>query len=241
MIMHCRLFLTIALLVLGTAQTFAHAFWIETNTTGKKGQAQEVRVYFGEYADKDISPLDKWFSDTKDYKLTLITPDNKAIPLTSTPGTDHYKAVFTPETDGVYTIVLQHTVKDVYHGSRLEYHASAVVQVGKSNKGDVPSANNNAVSIYTVAKQAYKTSQDIILQAWMDQQPASKKEVEVVAPNGWAKKVYTDSTGKAAFSPEWPGRYMLEVAGSEKKAGEHNGKPYEKVWRCATYCIEVTK
>lgn len=228
-------------LTMATSQAFGHAFWVETSPSGKKGQAQEVRIFFGEYADKDISPLDKWFSDTKSYSLTLVAPDGTTTPLSSVPGTDHYKAWFTPAVEGVYTVVLQHTVKDVYHGSRLDYHSSAVVQVGKSTAGDSVTANTNNVSIYTTARNTYKANESISLQALLDKAPARSKEVEVVAPNGWGKKLWSDSTGTVQFTPIWPGRYMVEVAVSENKTGDHNGKPFQKVWRCATYCIEVTK
>jgi hypothetical protein len=240
--MNVRLFSMITLFTLACSQVFGHALWIETSPTGKKGQPQEVRVFWGEYADKDISPVDKWWSDTKSYTLTLITPDKKEIKLTSAPGSDHYKAVFTPESDGVYTVLLQHSVKDVYNGSRLDYHSSAAVVVGKSNTGHDATANKNPISIYSIAKGTYKVNEAITLQALLDKLPAGNKEVEVFAPNGWGKKLWTDSTGSAKFTPIWPGRYFVEVASTdEKKSGEHNGKPYQKVWRCATYCIEVTK
>ncbi len=228
------------LLVLAGLRVSAHALWIETSPSGKKGQPQEVRVFWGEFADKDISPLDKWFSDTKSYKLSVITPDKKIIPLTSAPGTDHYKAFFTPETDGVYTVVMIHSVKDLYHGSRLDYHASAAVVVG-GNPGAAGSANANPLKVEAAVRQTYKVNESINLGVLAEQAPAKSSEVEVVAPNGWIKKLYTDSTGTTSFTPLWPGRYMVEVAKTEKKAGDHNGKPYEAIWRCATYCIEVVE
>lgn len=240
--MNVRLFSMITLFTLACSQVFGHALWIETSPAGKKGQPQEVRVYWGEYADKDISPVDKWWSDTKAYTLTLITPDKKEIRLTSVPGSDHYKATFTPESDGVYTVLLQHSVKDVYNGSRLDYHSSAAVVVGKSAASHDASVNRNPISIYSIAKGTYKVDESITLQALLNKLPAGDQEVEVYAPNGWGKKLWTDSTGSAKFTPIWPGRYFVEVASTDKKTkGEHNGKPYEAVWRCATYCIEVTK
>lgn len=234
--------LLMAVMVLAVSQAFAHALWIETSPSGKKGQAQEVRIFFGEYADKDISPLDKWFSDTKAYTLTLITPGKKTVKLSSVPGSDHYKAFFTPTEDGVYTVVLQHTVKDVYHGSRLDYHSSAVVQVGTSSGGDAATTNPNRISVYTKAKGSYRANESIALQVLLNQAAAGSKEVEVFAPNGWGKTLWTDSTGSASFTPIWPGRYMVEVADTDSKTtGDHHGKPFQKVWRCATYCIEVSE
>lgn len=229
-----------AVMTMAVSQAFGHAYWVETSTTGKKGQAQEVRVFFGEYADKDITPLAKWFSDTKDYSLIVITPDKQEIKLQSVPGSDHYKATFTPTADGVYTVVLKHSVKDVYHGSRLDYHSSAVVRVGNSSAGDSNTVNPNNISVYSAAK-SYKANDNISVQALLDKAGKKSKEVEVVAPNGWGKKLYTDSTGTVNFTPIWPGRYMVEVAETQEQSGDHHGKPFQKIWRCATYCIEVAK
>lgn len=238
--MHYRSLIVAAVLLLAGLQVSAHALWIETNPTGKKGQPQEVRVFWGEFGDKDISPLNKWFSDTKDYKLSVITPDKKVIPLTSAPGTDHYKAFFTPESDGVYTVVMVHAVKDVYHGSRLDYHSSAAVVVGNKPGPGAGEVNTNHLKVETAARPQYKVDESINLGVLAALAPAGSAELEVIAPNGWVKKLYTDSTGTASFTPLWPGRYMVEVAQTEKKGGDHHGKPFEAIWRCATYCIEVT-
>ncbi|MGX5817867.1 DUF4198 domain-containing protein [Chitinophaga lutea] len=231
-----KLLLCCACLLAFATGASAHALWVETSPSGKKGQAQEVRVYWGEYADKDISPLDKWFSDTKAYTLFVVTPDNKKIPLASTPGKDHYKAYFTPESDGVYTVVMQHSVKDVYHGSRLDYHASAQVTVGKG--AAAANANSNAISVEAPARAKYGVNQQISLKSVLSGKPTSG-EVEVIAPNGWIRKLWADSTGIVNFTPLWPGRYMVEVARTDKTPGSHQGKNFDAIWRCATYCIEV--
>ena len=76
-------FLIIAFLLFGITNVFAHALWIETPSTGKKGVAQEVKIFFGEFSENDITPTDKWFSDLKDFELVLLTPDNREIKLTS--------------------------------------------------------------------------------------------------------------------------------------------------------------
>ncbi len=135
---------------------------------------------------------------------------------------------------------MKHVVKDVYHGSRLDYHSSAVVRVGAAAQLDA-TANKNVLSVYTAPNTALKVGQSIDFYTLKDQKAAEGQEIEVFAPNGWGKKFWADSTGKAAFTPLWPGRYMVEVAGTVEEKGDHNGKAFEKVWRCATYCIEVTK
>lgn len=70
-----RTFLLTLVSTLITCNLFAHALWIETNATGKTGQTQEVRLYFGEYAQNERDELSKWRSDLKDLTLWLINPD----------------------------------------------------------------------------------------------------------------------------------------------------------------------
>jgi hypothetical protein len=217
---------------------FAHALWIETAPVGKKGIAQEVRIYFGEFSDKDVTPTEKWFSDTRSFSLVLITPDKQEIKLNATAQKEYFTATFTPGKDGVYLVLLHHLVKDVYHGNRLDYNSSAQVRVGTVTTELQPSFSN--IGIYADGKAGFKKEQAISFTAFLDNKPAAKTEVEVVAPNGWSKKLYTDSTGKASFTALWPGKYNLEITRSDKKTGEHQGKPYETEWRGGNCIVEVS-
>ncbi|RYY21522.1 MAG: hypothetical protein EOO04_18090 [Chitinophagaceae bacterium] len=233
-----RFVLSVLLLVVFISNIFAHALWIETLSVGKKGVAQEVRIYFGEFADKDLTPTAKWFSDTRSFSLILITPDKREIRLNATQQNEYFSATFTPEKDGVYTVLLHHVVKEVYHGNRLDYNSSACVRVGDVTAEPVPSFTN--IGIYADGKTGFKKEQAIRFTAFLDNKPAGKTEVEVVAPNGWSKKVYTDSAGSASFTPLWPGKYNLEFSRSDTKSGQHQGKTYETEWRGANYVVDVT-
>src|SRR6218665_1086187 len=129
-----RKFSLLAVLLCGFfSETFAHALWIETASTGKKGSAQEVRIFFGEFADGHAAatPTAKWFSDTRSFSLIVTTPDGQEIKLTPTQQPQYFTATFTPDKDGVYTLLMHHLVKEVYHGNRLDYNSSAQVKVGK--------------------------------------------------------------------------------------------------------------
>jgi len=234
-----KLLLSILAFCAFLSNTFAHALWIETAPTGKKGVAQEVRIYFGEFADKDITPTERWFSDTRSFSLVLITPDKQEIKLNPNQQKEYFSATFTPEKEGVYTVLLHHLVKEVYHGNRLDYNSSAQVRVGNTSSEVIPSFSN--IGIYADGKMGFKKEQAISFIAFLDNKPAAKTEVEVVAPNGWSKRLYTDSTGKGSFTAIWPGRYNLEFTHSGKKSGEHQGKPYETEWRGANCVVEVTE
>ena len=222
-----------------TAQSFAHALWIETKTTGTKGKAQEINVYFGEYSDNDITKTAKWFSDIKDFSLVIISPSKKEIKLTSTALENKYQAIFTPDEEGVYTIAMHHTVKEVYGTMKLDYNSSATVVVGNTTNGNDASANTNVISLFTKEASVAKKDTKTTVNALYEGKIAAKQKMKVIAPNGWEKELWSDENGTISFTPLWSGNYMVEFAYTEKSTGEHNGKKYDEVWKMATYLITV--
>ncbi|MEJ0103188.1 MAG: hypothetical protein WDO19_11800 [Bacteroidota bacterium] len=220
-------------------QVLAHAMWIETNHVGINGKQQDVKIYFGEFADKDISLTEKWFSDIKNFSLIVIAPDKSETRLSAAAAKDFYKAVFTPTQNGVYTLVMHHTVKDVYGTMKIDYNSSATVLVGNQFKGNDALTNNNVISLFADSAFAAKQKSSIKLQAVYDAKSSIEQEIKIFAPNGWAKELYTDEKGEVHFTPLWPGKYMAEFAYTEKTPGEHNGKKYDEIWKVATYIITV--
>lgn len=220
-------------------QLFAHALWIETKATGTKGKAQEISVYFGEFSDNDITKADKWFSDLKDFSLVVISPSKKETKLTAKALDNKYQAFFTPEEDGVYTIVMHHTVGDVYGTMKLDYNSSATVVVGNKSAGNVAAANNNKISVFSENADIAKKNTVINVSALYEGAIAKSQKIKVIAPNGWEKELWTNDKGEISFTPIWSGNYMVEFAYTEKSAGEHNGKKYDEIWKMATYQIAV--
>lgn len=229
----------VLLTLLLSPQLFAHALWIETKSTGTKGKPQEISVYFGEFSDNDITLSAKWFSDLKDFSLVLISPSKKEIKLTPTALEKKYQAFFTPEEDGVYTVVMHHTVKDVYGTMKLDYNSSATVVVGNKSAGNNAVANKNVIGLFSENADIAKKNTKITALALYEGVSAKKEKIKVIAPNGWEKELYTNENGQIEFTPLWSGQYMIEFAYTEKSAGEHNGKKYNEIWKMATYLIDV--
>lgn len=233
---------TIALLFLmffAAPQLFAHALWIETKAAGTKGKAQEISVYFGEFSENDITKADKWFSDLKDFSLVVISPSKKETKLTAKALDNKYQAFFTPDEDGVYTIVMHHTVKDVYGTMKLDYNSSATVVVGNKNAGNSAAVNNNVISVFSADADAVKKNAVINVAALYNGAIAKEQKIKVIAPNGWEKELWSNDKGEVSFTPLWSGNYMVEFAYTEKTAGEHNGKKYDEIWKMATCQIAV--
>lgn len=232
--------ITFAFLMLFAApQLFAHALWIETKATGTKGKAQEISVYFGEFSDNDITKADKWFSDLKDFTLIVISPSKKETKLTSKALDNKYQAFFTPTEDGVYTIVMQHTVKDVYGTMKLDYNSSANVVVGSKAEGNTIASNTNKIAVFSENADTAKKDAKITGVASYDGAIAKEAKIKVIAPNGWEKELWTNDKGEFSFTPIWSGNYMVEYAHTDKATGDHNGKKYDEIWKMATYLITV--
>ncbi len=227
------------LMLVASPAIFAHALWIETKATGTKGKAQEISVFFGEFSDNDITKADKWFSDLKDFTLILVSPSKKETKLTATALDNKYQAFFTPDEDGVYTIVMHHTVKDVYGTMKLDYNSSATVVVGNKTSGNYATANNNIIGLFSENADIAKKNLKIDGFALYEGVSAKKQKIKVIAPNGWEKELWTDDKGHFSFTPIWSGNYMVEFAYTEKAAGDHNGKKYDEIWKMATYLISV--
>lgn len=230
-------FLVLTLLI--STNTFAHALWIETQAVGTIGKAQSIDIYFGEFADKDITKTSKWFSDINQFSLIVITPSKKEIKITTTALEEKYQATFTPDEEGVYTIAMHHTVKDVYGTMKLDYNSSATVVVGNTTKGNDATYNSNEISVISKKASEAKLNEIVKVNALYQGQIATKQKIKVIAPNGWEKELWTNKEGEIEFTPIWSGNYMVEFAYTDKVSGEHNGKKYDEVWKMATYFITV--
>jgi len=233
--------LLFTLILIATAnQLFAHALWIETKTTGKIGQSQEVKVFYGEYVNNEREEISKWFSDVKDFSLWLTMPGQKKVKLNTTAGSNFYVANFTPDKEGVYILTVVHEPKELGGTTKYEFSSIATVAVGKTTAINLaPIANTIKVSASEA--KTYKTNTAIQIKAERNGKPLAGKHISVFSPEGWAKEHTTDENGLITFNPIWPGRYVLEVSNYEKTTGEHNGKNYSAAWQGATSSFEVSK
>lgn len=231
--------LFILLLLIVTGNAFAHALWIETSASGKVGQTQEIVIYYGEYAENERDSVAHWFSDIKEVKIWLISPDNKKTQLVTTVDATRLTADFTPVVSGNYTILADHPVKDVPRTTLYEFIASATVIVGNATTLNSIIQNTNSLSLAAIS--SYKVNQSVTVQALFKNIASKDVTFSVVSPTGWSKSFKADTNGNLTFTPIWPGVYYVEAFYTEKTSGEQNGKTYDSIWRGATYFITVHK
>lgn len=235
-----KLFSIAALLLVSMSNIFAHALWIETSTTGKAGQKQAIKIVYSEPDDKPEKLAD-WYSDVKDFELWLTTPDKQKVKLATVAGEDHFTSDFTPEKDGVYTLSISKAAKDLGGSTIYEFNASAIVKVGKSLAGNDADFNTNAISVYADASKAFKINKPFGFTTFLKGKPTEKLHVAIASPSGWNRNISSAANGVAEFTPIWPGTYKIETSTSEKAEGDHFGKPYTSIWRCATLLVDVSK
>ncbi|MBE9464772.1 DUF4198 domain-containing protein [Dyadobacter subterraneus] len=230
------IFVLLLIAVLGKVS--AHALWIQTSTVGKAGQKQAIKIVYSEPNDKPEKIAD-WYSDVKDFTLWVTGPDKHKVKLPTTEAVDHFTSEFTPEKEGVYTISVSHTAKELGGKTKYQFNASAVVAIGKSVAGNDPALNPNDISVFADASKTYKVNKPFALTGFIKEKPADNLQVAVHSPSGWNREISTNTQGVAEFTPIWPGTYSIEASKSEKEEGEHNGKNYTSVWRCATVLLDV--
>lgn len=216
----------------------AHALWIETEAKGIRNKQHQVRVYLGEFGDNERDSVINWFSNMKEIELFVTDPSGNKQKITLRDAGNHYSGVFTPASDGNYTLSVAHTVADIYSEGKIQYYATAGVLVGKSSHSALSTA---ALLSVVPSASSVKTASPLNLQVFMQGQPVEKAKVMVISPDGWEKTMYSNAEGKAVCAPVQPGQHMLEVVKIDKTPGTHNGKAYKSVTHLVTHCVQVQK
>ena len=233
--------ITLLFLFFVASQSFAHYLWIETNATGKIGQTQEVKVYFGEYTYGVIEKVNgEAFPKVKDFTLWVVDANGTKTQLKVTPTENYYVTSFTPKSEGTYTVVLNNNKIDVIDYTQYDfgifkthYNSSAKIQVGKKTSETI-AKNDAGITI----KDLSKTDDEIKLQVLYKGKPLEKNEVKIYMADLWSKTLSTNENGTISFKLPWKTKYILETTTKEEIPGKYNGEEYQFIWHCATYCIK---
>lgn len=229
-----------ALLSLATlGWTYAHALYIDTDSRGKAGQSQEVKVYYSEFADGTVENVADWYSDVKDFELWLVHPDGEKTQLETTAQEDHFTAHFVPEAKGTYRLEISHTAEDP--GEKTAYQFNTFAQVYVGNKAVELPLTNNGPELYLLEKpKTKKSSGTKTFVTYFKGQPKGEVAATVFLPSGETQEVKSDAEGLLQIDFPEEGTYFIEATTyHEKEAGNTKKAPYESVWRCATQKIEI--
>lgn len=236
--MKTKITLFIALFTLSISSSFSHALWLETASIGKKGQAQEVKIFFGEYTTGDISATKKWFSNLKDFNLVLIAPDGTKTQLKATVDSMFYKTSFTPTQDGTYLLSVVHNVAAIYQNSKLQYYAFSSVTVGDHKTLNKAFPADASLTIRP-SRLVLNVNESAMYQLIYKNGGLAKERITVISPDKKKQELETDKDGQFNFKPTQKGGYFLEAFAEDKIPGKFDGKDYEKVWHVVTYFTEI--
>jgi hypothetical protein len=231
--------LSALLLFVTLGWSHAHALYIDTETHGKAGKEQEVKIYYSEFADGKVEKIADWYSDVKDFQLWLVHPDGKKTTLATTAHEDHFTAHFTPESKGTYRLEISHTAEDPGESTAYQFNTFAHVYVGKKI-AELP-LTANGPELYLLEKPlAKKNAQTKTFVTYFKGQPTAGVTATLFLPSGETKEVVSNENGLVEVELPRKGTYFIEATTyHEEEAGRTKKAPYESVWRCATQKIEV--
>lgn len=235
-----KIIATLAFILSTVTPCFAHYLWLETDRIGDLEKKQEVRIYYGEYTYGVIEKVKgENFPAVSKFKVWLVHPDGTKTPLKATAKQEYYVAYFTPKTNGTYTVALDNNEIEVLDYTewdfgifKTHYHSTAKVQVG-SVTSDIKTINDEGI----VIKELKGLDDEIKLQVLFKGKPLAKNEFKIYVANLWTKTLETNEQGIISFSLPWSTKFTMETTYEERVPGTYNGKDYEFIWHCATYCI----
>lgn len=235
--------MTLLLLCGAVQQSFAHAFWIETAATGKKGQQQQVKIYFADLGFPAETLGSEEELTVQGFKLFLLGPDQKITPLSYEPAADYYSAVFTPKEDGLYTIVLRQENVEVMSFPEMgtlkpQFYSQAFVQVGKS-KGPVKLGAIKEINKMSVYAPDVKKGVETQVLVNLPELHGAKVKLTFRSPSGQEKQFILTDDNAPVFMPQESGTYQLEAQLVEHAEGTYQDQAYQAVFNAATALLQV--
>ncbi|WP_282084937.1 DUF4198 domain-containing protein [Aquimarina algiphila] len=229
------------LLLLISTKSFAHFFWIETNTKGTINKEHEVRIYFGEFGSNVVEKTNgEVFQDAKHFIVWVIDQKGNKTELKTTATESYYTGKFIPKLEGTYSIILDNKKYKVldytkydYGIFRPQYHSITKVEIGNNIQHKTAAVNPESITIIDLSSEKEKVK----IQVLFKEQPLAEAEVTVFMKDNWSKKINTDKNGMIVFNLPFKTRYVIEATHEDKVPGSYNGLKYQFTWHCAVLTV----
>ena len=241
----------------GPSLAGAHFVWVEADATAPSETGQPFKVYFGEYSE--------FLREERGGRLdsidgvTLRVQDSKqgTTEVALTKQVNHFAGALPSCLPGRNAVVAQQAQAPVQD---LRKHDIGLVkpmfyartyfmcmEEGRLNEHERDQAAPMALDMIPLTKGlnlatgrvSHVPGGEIVVKGFFKGQPLPNTTILVHAPIGWDKELKTDAEGIVAFTPLWPGRYVLELIHVEKTPGEFQGKTYEALRHRSTLAIQV--
>lgn len=207
---------------------FAHGYWMEAEGSHKIKEPVTVKLFFGEYIAGERLSGEK-LDRMKDIKVYVATPGGEKQEVIMQQLHDYWEGTFTPQAEGAYEITGINDTREVQDWTKHDLGITRPIQYLKTS---YLVGNNNAfqpaslfldANIHEISKRKY----EVLLTKNKLAVPSEK--VTVTEYNGEAKDLVTDKDGKASFTLDKPGVYLIGVEWIDKTPGTFKDKPYETV------------
>jgi hypothetical protein len=121
-----------------------------------------------------------------------------------------------------------------------QYHSKTKVVVGGTPSA-IQTTNAEGIEIIDLGNAPFAVNGEVKLQVLFKGKPLVKNELVLSIDGQWTKKLWTGEDGTVSFKLPWNTLYTAEAIYDEKTPGSFNGKEYQYIWHCATYCFESKK
>lgn len=217
--------LMLFMLVIGAQ---AHALWIHTASKSEIGQEHPYKVYYADYHENAIEPVDKWYSDVREFELWLISPSGKKTKLEPAATAEYFEGSFIPEEEGEYRMQISHTADPGDSKTAYQFNAYAQIWVGK---GKAPALPDSDLALVRKAKAGE-------LEVLYKGKALPEGDIAILGPDAEAQELKTGKKGKVKADLDRQGVYFAEATHTEKLP-ENDPSGLKAIWRCATQAIEI--
>ena len=243
--------------VAGPSPVGAHFVWVEADATAPSETGQPLKVYFGEYSEFLREERGGRLDSIDGVTLRIQDPKRGKTDVTLNKQVNHFYGALTSCLPGRNAVVAEQVKAPVQD---LRKHDLGIVkpmfyartyfvcmEEGRVNEHERDHSTpldldmiplTNGMNLAT-GRVTHVPGGEIVVKAFFKGQLLPGTQVLVHAPIGWDKELKTDAEGIVAFTPLWPGRYVLELIHVEKTPGEFQGKPYEALRHRSTLAIQV--
>lgn len=212
----------------------ADSLWIEADAKGQVGKPQTVKVIFGSYNQYRLQKVTTDdFQQIKDFTCWAISPSGKHVNLMFRPKVTAYEAVFTPDEDGTYVLLVENKLRRVEDWSnsstkigvaKQHYYGRTTVTVGSGQKN----VSANALTDLTLVKMPCSAQDTTVsIQVLLHGKPVPNATLFMRHPEMPEQKLTTAQDGKVSFTAPKPGRYFALVTLKFDSPGTYRGVHYD--------------
>lgn len=216
----------------------AHTMWLETAREGRSGHTHRIELYFGEFSMADKTRVDKWLKGMESGHLELLTPRGQVQVLALSASDSCYSASFVPDQEGWYRITYDCLVPTLWQGTRLHYQSVAWVRVGSPSlapERTSPFGQGLSLLPHELTEGAFSMPVAHISGS------LNGIKLSIQGDNGWSRNVYRYPEGKLAFTPLWPGRYLISSVAKQtytaEQSAQHGGA--KGLYDMITYFVQL--